>query len=79
MRGVSHGHRVARTEHMNRPRRPDLGWIKKDATLSVPVLQAGPSGGAEPGRSRRSAKANGEGVGVTHVLCCMGGEIDAAP
>ena len=39
MRGVSHGHHVARTEHMNRPRRPDLGWIKKDATLSVPVLQ----------------------------------------
>ena len=24
---------------MNRPRSPDLGWIKKDATLSVVVLQ----------------------------------------
>lgn len=42
MRGVSHGHHGARTEHVNRPRRPDPDWTKKDATSSVLVLQQVP-------------------------------------
>jgi hypothetical protein len=39
MRGVPDGYHVARTELMNRPRRPDRGWTKEDAILLVLVLQ----------------------------------------
>jgi len=42
MRGVSHGHHVARTEHVNRPRRPDPCWTKKGGMLVVLVLQQVP-------------------------------------